>query len=231
MKKLQMILLALFLVIGVSAAGHATPMSDLLQQGGSITVGDKLFSEWSYDVLADDANNFNVNLIDVVGLNGDPMNPGLLFTTNGAFQVNDLDELDVEISFSVTVLDPSKFIKDVSLGLTGYTFGVNNVGGAIAIGEDVYTDTGDQLFSFDPWVEADNLSGTQTLSAGVNFEPQRKIKVVKDIALFGDDSGDFVSLDSFEQHFSQTTVPEPSTMLLLGAGLLGLCGVTRKKRG
>ena len=61
------------------------------------------------------------------------------------------------------------------------------------------------------------------------FDPQSIIVVEKNILIAGDFVGDFVSLDVFEQHFSQ--VPEPSTLILFGSGLavLGFMAWRRRK--
>ncbi|MFO7603059.1 MAG: PEP-CTERM sorting domain-containing protein [Gammaproteobacteria bacterium] len=41
---------------------------------------------------------------------------------------------------------------------------------------------------------------------------------------------DWVAIDNFTYQQTATSVPEPGTLLLLGAGLLGLTGVARKKK-
>ena len=242
MKKLRIILLALFLAIGLSGTGNAATMTDLLA-GGSIQVGDKLFSDWSYDVIIDDAglfdpiDAFNVNSIEVIGLGADPTNPGIRFQTvagaSSQFYVDDFNWLDVEFTFKVSVLDPLYLIDGVSLSYTG-SMGADE--GSVGIGDDIATDSGlfdpidgGDVTGFDPWVGATDTPGVLSGSDSVAFDPLPEIWVKKDIALISWDGGS-VEVDQIDQYFHQTPIPEPSTLLLLGVGLLGYCGVTRKKR-
>jgi len=46
----------------------------------------------------------------------------------------------------------------------------------------------------------------------------------------GTGPNDFAAFSIVEQHFSETAVPEPSTMLLLGSGLIGLVRFRKKFR-
>ena len=233
MKKLRMIVLAMFLVIGVSGTGNATTMTDLLG-GDSIQVGDKLFSDWRSDVIFDDAGNLDMDLIEVVGLDADPMNPGIRFqTVAGAasqFFVENGNWLDVEFTFKVSVQDPANLIDGVSLGFAGTITGTGDGDfDSVAIGDDIVAAGG----PFDPFVEWVPELGIVTFSDSATFAAVSEIWVTKDIALISDafnGNGGTVDVEWIDQYFHQTAVPEPSTMLLLGVGLLGLCGAARKKR-
>jgi len=241
MKKLRMILLALFLVIGVSGTGNATMMTELLIDSdgdgygdGSIQVGDKLFSEWSYEVIDSfntrtfgDVSIFDVSTIEVIGLGADPMNPGIRFQTASgapAFSVNGFNLLDVEFTFKVSVLYPLYQIDGVSSAFSGSIERTENSWDSVGIGDDIAVAGG----PFDPWLELFPVFGTDISSDSVAFAPQSEIWVKKDIILTSD--GGIVNVNWIDQNFHQTAVPEPTTMLLMGVGLLGICGVTRKKR-
>jgi hypothetical protein len=39
----------------------------------------------------------------------------------------------------------------------------------------------------------------------------------------------YVAITNLTTNFNSSTVPEPSSLLLLGSGVLGLCGVIRRK--
>jgi hypothetical protein len=228
MKKL-LVLLGFMLV---SLNTQAILLTDLLN-GGSITVGDKLFDEW--EVLFQDSSEIgrvvDTDNIDVTGLNDGGLDPGpgLHFDIfNNEFMVEGDDiyaYLDFMFGFRVTVLDPNLAIKDTSLNLTGGSLINSSSVASMFIEEKVYSDDtlANQLGDVMD-VEFSNVFGTSTvkLSDGTDFGPTDSIYVTKNILLEAWDIGEFARLESFEQRFSQTTVPEPASFMLLGLGLIAL---------
>ena len=200
---------AAVLLVLAPTASSAVALADLVG-GATIVIGDKVFDRW----FAEDFSSVPVNLadIDVVPLVDQPLNPGLMFNANGKLRTTGLDLIDLTLGFTVSTLDGRPTIKDNSLEIVGYSFGPSNVGGVISVFEDVF-DAGGALIG-EKFVTADNLPpSTFGLFDSAQFAPRSLVSVEKLILISGDAPGDTVSLDSFEQRFSQ--VPEPATLALV----------------
>jgi len=226
MKKL---LTTLSLVLAFSATSvQAIPLQTLFD-GGSITVGDKSFENWNLMGITDPwyTPPIDLSLIEVTGLGADQMNPGLHFEANGQLSVIDDDFLDLWFGFDVIVLDPAMRVKDNSLEITSHNMGAGNFGGYILIEEEIFDAAGAPIDFKDVYV--DNFWLDEKLFDSVEFDPMTMIHVEKNILVAGDDFDDIVELISFEQHFSQVEVPEPTTLALLSLGLIGF-GVVRSRK-
>ncbi len=211
------------LVLLVVAPGVQAVSLESLFTGDTLTVGDKLFDDWTLlGQTNPTSGSINLAQIDVTGINSDPLNPGLMFTTNGQLSVSGADFLDLNFGFSVTILDPRFKIKDFSLEITNF----DADDGLILIEEEIFDNNGNSISFKDAII--DNLLNDTKLFDSDEFSPLDKIFVEKNILVAGDTDADFVSLVSFEQHFSQTSVPEPETIYLLALGIIGF-SFTRKQ--
>lgn len=233
MKRLLSSLCALVLTFAPLGNAQAIPLTDLFA-GASLTVGDKLFDQWTL-VLADtsDGHVVNTNNIDVSTLGPvgpDPLDPGpglrfdvlndeLRVSGDGIFAY-----VDLQFGFRVQALDPGLRIKDNSLvsgsSLSRTADGTNDLGTYIL--ETIGTAPGlSDLGTKD--VEASVLDDVVTIdpSDSAAFFPQSAIWVTKNILVWSQDTSDTAALNVFEQRFSQTrAVPEPGTLALWGLAVL-----------
>jgi hypothetical protein len=255
MRKLFTTLGALALVLVAAGSAQAVSLTDLLG-GGSIQVNDKLFDQW--EVLFNEGSRYadptdpfagidpvitavNTDNIEVSGLvdGGLDPGPGLRFDIlNDELSVTGDDwyaTIDFQFGFRVSVLDPLLRIKDNSLGdfnaFLGYSpDGLNDNGSYIL--ESIGTAPGlDDLGIKDVEFSVLDDATTSDLTDSAAFDPQSEIWVTKNLFVWATDATDQAGIQGFSQRFSQVAaIPEPSTWLLMGLGLAGLFGGSRRMR-
>jgi len=208
----------------IASAASAQPifsLKDLVDQGGSIQMGDKLFSNFSVTVTGVGTYNLDPAGVSVTGI-VDQGDYGLSFTAPSTAPLfaaaNSYGAM--LIGFDVQVTDPNWYLNDIGLKVVGTVTGT----GVASITETALLPDG---------MTAVGQVYVQAPAPAVNeaiLSPKpgmyKKIQIVKDIKVIGGPNGT-ASIISFEQTFSQ--VPEPSSLIALGTGIIGLLGLRRKR--
>ena len=70
---------------------------------------------------------------------------------------------------------------------------------------------------------------TDEAADSASFSPLDEIWVTKNILVWAWEDTDSATLTQFEQRFSQEIIPEPSTVVLMLLGLVGLVAVGKRK--
>ncbi|MGE0258818.1 MAG: PEP-CTERM sorting domain-containing protein [Alphaproteobacteria bacterium] len=216
------------LALGLIAAG-ALPVAALAQPcttasydtylaaGFSCEVGDKTFSSFSFTSTAGGSGiQVTPNQI-AVSPQFTAQGPGLTFSSGAIFvsqaaPIADLTFVDVTLDFTVTA-GAGFLIEDAALNIAG---GVT--GGGVAMVDETVT-PGGALHTEFPATPSDHIT----------FTPVLTVDVLKDIFV-GVPAGSTgtANITAISQTFSQV-VPEPGSLALLGAGLVGM-GLLRRRR-
>jgi hypothetical protein len=223
-KKLAIAVVALALSAIMSASSQAAffTIQDYINgttpTGHTLTVDDKVFdfSATVFNSTAGGPSASQVTVIpDGVGTNA----PGVEFQSGG-WNINGMQTIDTTFNFTVTSLGPK--IVDAEMNLI--SAGARN-GGLIAITET--TKSGSTF-------EGNLLVNSLTLANGSDHvflaDAVQTLTVQKDISLSGTQENSFASLSTFDQRFSEET-PEPSSVVLLGLGVLGMVGYRWRRQG
>jgi len=219
---------ALALVLGFGApttrADVTDPsLQDLITGGGSLTVGNLVFSQFGYAPAGGDfplASNISVGQIppagsDVFG------NPGIRFGLAG-FDSPSNGGTDFLITYAVTA--PTALLHDIRL-LSNLSIAGTPAAGDTPFGnivESIRAEGTGQVAQINNSI----TSSSSSLSAVSTFNPAgpyTTLFVTKDVELFST-PGANVTVSFIDQSFSQ--IPEPGSLMLLGLGSLGVMGYT-----
>jgi len=210
----------LLALVGQNVRAGTVPLPNSLATleiaGNNAIVGNLEFSDFSYipsnvvpggPAPPPTAANVTVSPFSILG------ETGITFT--GGFFAPAGSIYDYAISYHVTAL--SGTITDAYAVLTGGNFGGT---GAVSAGETITTLGGALVVHFEPTIPGGPVVGPVYFPA-----PETSLIVTKDILIVGGSLGATVSIIS--QGFSSTTIPEPTSMALLGIGLSGLFTLRR----
>lgn len=228
---MKTVTLALLVVLASAVFGFAdvcqtTSYDKYLGPGFTCGILDKNFFNFSYSTSGDPVG-MPPESITVSPLNT-PSNPGFLFNAQWVADQTDGGFMESVIGFTVT--SSGAPIGDLSLQMFGaFCFGTvtctEQVTETYCLG-DTFADsclTGikGHLLTFA------GLGGQGQLHDSVSFAGVREVDVVDDILVaFGGHLGG-AGLSGVQNNFSE--VPEPSSIILFGTGILGLAGVLRRK--
>ena len=225
-KAYRSVLYAAVLILAFAPAARADDitLAELIATNGTITQGDKFFSEFSLTMTAQgpntapaDASGIKVKGITSGGLNGLEFSGGMFAGVDSS--------LDLILSYKVTVLDPNLALSDIHLLFNGSTTGT----GFTNITETVIAPDGFTVIG-----QATVTNPPKNLDETINLD-QLVVSafIKKDIFLFGGDDGT-ATITFVDQLFSQDqrppqNIPEPASILLLGSGFGAIWARVRRR--
>lgn len=196
---------------GAAWAGPGSSLADLIANDGTIVVGDKLFSDFTYAWTGDMPDASGIQVIATTDISG---NFGISFQ-GGFIDLAGGGGSDALITFNVTVLDPDLMISGAHLAgdpMVNGGAGGDSFGSVTETFLPGVTDATMVIFASETDDQLQDWIGfNQTFTT---------ISVQKDILLFADDDAQSVTMSFVDQTFEQ--VPEPGSLALMGLGTLAM---------
>jgi hypothetical protein len=232
MKKVAFALLVVLASTATAFAGlcPTATLDNYLGSGFSCGIDDKTFSDWGYS-SSSNPGGFAIPAsgVDVTPITT-PGNPGFQFSAPWAASNNSgILMQDSLIGYTVNVNQGGALINDLTLAIVGY--------GALGTGQVTVDETyclGAMLPTCSGGTEG-TLRVYWTSSGGVtsetvNFAGVSEVSVEKDILLTAGTNGQ-AEVSGVYNQFSEGagTTPEPSTLSMLGLGVIGMAGFVRRK--
>ncbi len=229
MRKIAAVLVVVLMAV---LAGYAqnctqTTLNNYLGSGFQCTINDQTYSSFDY-TSESNPSGFSIPASSVtVTPISTPNNPGFQFTAGwGVSTATGILSQDSTFEWNVTSVSP---ITDLSLSMAGVGFsgtGAVNLDETACLGAVLPACTGGTVVNLSVF----DSSAGQQLFDQVNFAGVNEVSVEKDLLLVAGTNGSAevsVITDQFSEGTS--TVPEPGTLGMLGAGIVAIAGLARRK--
>jgi hypothetical protein len=197
--------------VTTNLTGGAFVPLDFLTAGNQAQVGDKLFSDFTFVKSGDFPNNFGADDLNVIGIQT-AGNFGIRF--QGGISPNLGGSGDIFLTYTVEVTNPNFLISDLHLAYNGSQVS--------AVTEEAFANN--VLVAH---LEVKNPPPVFQDQALI-VPPRSELQIEKDIFVRSLNCGT-VLISKIDQTFSQVQIPEPTTITLVSAGLLGLLAFARRR--
>jgi hypothetical protein len=213
-------------------SGTSATMAELLS-GWYITVNNgvdtKEFSNFNTLVSPISSGLINVTGLDAAGPN--PLSPGPGISITGPFQAAGGTTQDTNFNYTTSIISgaPGATITDISLAAAGAV----PTGGMITVTETVTSTVPPSSSTPSIFTLQVPPPGASKLTDFALVPGATAVNIHKDILVQGGSGtgpGATTTLTDLTQNFSQTVVPEPSTMAIAALGALGFIGYGLRRR-
>lgn len=218
--------LSSLVMAGPVGACTASTLATYITPGFTCSIGGLDYSNFTYvGSSSGSAVTLPAGSVAITPTNGTVVGLGSAdtgFVLNAAWAVGPGNDLESDVTYTVTCASGANCITDVAVAMGGYGF-TND--GVVAVSETSALPT----FSIGTTASS---AGTSALQL-INITPVSSLTLVKDISVNGHSTGS-ANVSAIYDLFSSTsttgTTPEPASMFLLGSGLLALGTFLRRRK-
>lgn len=207
----------------VSAAtiiGAPVALSTLLNNGGTVTAGDKTFTNFTYLFTGDMPGPVNVNIVPI---QDDEGNYGIEIQGGFIDLPSSVGASDAKLTYTVTA-GGNWLISDAHMAGNPNLLGTK---GSVSVTETFLPLGANGEFTMEIF-DDEGRPVPQLVDSTVFSQPAKSVNVQKDILILVPTDGQSGTISFIDQTFSQIEVPEPAFGVLMLGSMVGIAIVRRR---